>query len=74
MTSEIKKQTIGYIVGAFGFIAALAWNDAIKALIDRIYESGDGLVGQVLYAVIVTLIVVIITMYLLKYSGREEGK
>lgn len=75
MNKEVRKQTIGYIVSAFGLIAALAWNDAIKGLIDKFYTSGDGLGAQFLYAGIVTLIVVVVTMYLLRFSGnQEEGK
>ncbi|HLD34421.1 MAG TPA: DUF5654 family protein, partial [Patescibacteria group bacterium] len=30
---EIRNKVAGYIVAAFGLVAGLAWNDAIKALI-----------------------------------------
>ena len=40
----VRERTMGYIVGALGLVAGLAWNDAIKSLIevkakDRIGEA-----------------------------------
>ena len=30
--TQLKDQTAGYMAGALGLVAGLAWNDAIKAL------------------------------------------
>ncbi len=30
--TRFKNQTMGYLIGAFGLVAGLAWNDAIKSL------------------------------------------
>ncbi len=73
MIKEFKKQTIGYMMGAFGLVAALAWNDAIKALIDNFFESpGDDIIARFIYAVIITVIVVVVTWQLTRWTGTEE--
>lgn len=60
---EIRKQSLGYILAAFGFVAGLAWNDAIKALIDFAFPLGtDSLVAKFLYAASVTVLVIIATI------------
>lgn len=60
---KIRKQSLGYILAAFGFVAGLAWNDAIKALIDVAFPlAKEGLVAKFLYAVIATVIVIIATL------------
>jgi len=62
---EVREKTIGYILAALGLVAGLAWNEAIKGSIDSIFpNSGNGLFVKFFYAVVVTLIVVIISMYL----------
>ncbi len=35
--TEVRQRTIGYIVAAFGLVAGLAWNEAIKALIEYLF-------------------------------------
>jgi hypothetical protein len=37
LREELKKQTLGYIVGALGLVAGLAWNEAIKAFIEFLF-------------------------------------
>ena len=70
---EIKKETMGYMAGALGLVAGLAWNDAIKSLIEFFFPfSKSTLFVKFFYAVIITIIVVLIGKYIL--SPREEGK
>jgi len=65
--TEIKNQSLGYIAGAFGLVAGLAWNDAIKSLIEFFFPfSKSSLWIKFLYAVVITLVVVLLTRYLLK--------
>jgi septation ring formation regulator EzrA len=70
---EIWQQTISYIIAAFGLVAGLAWNEAIKALIDYLFPLGENtLLAKFIYAISMTLIVVIITIYLMKFSSRKK--
>ncbi len=37
LRGEFKKRVAGYILAGLGLVAGLAWNDAIKALIDSLF-------------------------------------
>jgi hypothetical protein len=64
---QIKEQTAGYMTAALGLVAGLAWNDAIKSLIEAFYPfAKDGLFAKFLYAVIITIVVVFISRSLLR--------
>lgn len=65
---------LGYIAAAFGFVAGLAWNDAIKTLLDRFYPaaSAGALTAKFVYAGVVTLIVVIISVIIFFLTKEEE--
>ena len=71
--NEFRKKIVGYIVAAFGLVAGLAWNEAVKALIDHLFPmSQNGLWAKFAYAVLITLVLVIITIYLTKFFVGEE--
>jgi C4-dicarboxylate transporter len=75
LNPQAKEQTRGYIVGAFGLVAGLAWNDAVKALIDLVLPfSKSGIIIKFLYAIIVTILVIVIGNYVLKPSAPEDSK
>ena len=74
MADNIKIQTIKtiatLIITAFAFVAGLAWNEAIQAVIKEFLTAESAVIGLVIYAIIVTMIVVIVTLLL----GRVLGK
>lgn len=70
MSEQVVHQMSSLITSAFGLVAALAWNDAIKAILDRFFKKGDGLTAQLVYAVVITLFAVIATVWL----GRIAAK
>ena len=73
MTSEVKEKTVGYIVAALGLVAGLAWNDAVKALIEFFFPTQQNtLLARFIYAGIITMIVVIVTVYLVRLSKRNK--
>lgn len=79
LTEEIKKtnknialQSFGLISSAFVLVAALAWNDLIKELINTYLNAGSGLVSRFIYAGIVTLIAAIVTIHLNKLIAKLE--
>ena len=65
-------QTATLLNGAFALIAALAWNEAVKALIETYMPTASGIVSKFGYAVIITLLVVIISTRLSKIQKRYE--
>ena len=57
---------------SLGMVAALAWNEAIKALLAEL-NLGDSLSGLFLYAVIATVIAVVVLILLGKAAARLGG-
>ena len=69
---QVISKTAELLNAAFALVAALAWNEAVKALIDKFFPSGSGVYSKFAYALIVTVIVVIITTRLAKYAEKKE--
>lgn len=73
LKSETKRTTTTLITSAFGFVAALFWRDAIKALLDQTFgvNPGEGIwFIQIVIAIIVTLLAVAVTFSLSKTLGK----
>jgi len=57
---------------AFGLVAALAWNEAIKKLIEEFVPKGQGLLSLFLYAAFVTVLAVMVISRLSRIKERFE--
>ena len=65
LKDELRSKVLTYVGGGFGLVAGLAWNDAIKELIQYLFPlATDTLAAKFIYAGIITLVVVIIITYL----------
>jgi len=76
---EIMDKIVALMTAAFGMVAALAWNEAISNLMtDWLGESGDATIGLLIYAIIVTIVAVIMIVMISrtysKMKAKEEGK
>ena len=69
---EYFKTITTMLTSAFGLVAALAWNDLIKKMIDQYISPGSGVISQFLYAILVTTLVVIITIELGKIAQKFD--
>jgi len=74
LRSEFLKTMTQLATAGFGLVAALAWNDTIKAAIDRFITPGSGLISRFIYAVLVTGLAVLITYYLGKITQETIEK
>lgn len=73
--SEIRNRTLKYVLAALGLVAGLAWNDAIKASIEFFFPlDKSGVQAKIVYAVIITLVVAVLSFYLTKFPKPEEIK
>ncbi len=74
LRSEFIKTMSTLITAAFGLVAALAWNDTIKKAIDRFFPAGNGLRSMFIYAILVTILAVVVTYWLgkLTQNAKEE--
>lgn len=69
---EVLSKTITLIISAFGLVAALAWNEAIKAFLASIFKQEAGIASLFVYALLVTILAVFVTVYLSKVSAKAE--
>lgn len=70
---ELREKTIGYIVAALGLVAGLAWNDAIKSVIEFFYPLNENtLWAKMVYAVLITGIIVLVSYFLLRLSKKDK--
>lgn len=71
--NEIRNKILGYVVASFGLVAGLAWNEAIKAFIEAFFPvQKDTLYAKFIYAFLVTIALVFISLYLTKIFKRKE--
>ena len=71
---EFKKRSVGYITTAFGLVAGLAWNEAIKSFINYFFPMRqNGMVAEFVYAIVITFILVFVTVYILRADGEESN-
>lgn len=73
MTSEVLDKFAQLITTALGLVAALAWNTAIQNLFNRLLgEAGAALVGQFVYALLITLVVIFATIAVSRAAERAK--
>ena len=70
MKGEVIEKIAALVTAAFGLVAALAWNDAIKAIFKAVFGDKGSIAAMVIYAVIVTIIAVIAAIM----DGRAAAK
>lgn len=74
VTIEIVEKINTLITAAFGLVAALAWNDTIKALFSIYFpKPEESITAQFLYALFITVIVVLITVYIARYLDNLKS-
>jgi len=76
ISKEVKEKTFGFIITALSLVAGLAWNEAIQSLIKSFFEvDKDSILIKFIYAAVMTLVLVFITIYLAKIFGQnKEGE
>jgi hypothetical protein len=72
---EVRERTVGYVIAAFSFVAGLAWNEAMKALIEYFYPFGNNTIrAKLLYALLVTFLLVFLSVVLVHWSRRDKSE
>lgn len=67
------QTMIALASASFGLVAALAWNEAIKATLAKL-NLGDNLTGLYTYAVLATVIAIVVLVWLGKLAARLGGE
>ncbi len=68
--SAYLQTMISLASAAFGVVAALAWNSAITALVRQIFGTGAQIISLFIYAILITIIAVIVMVNLAQMSER----
>jgi uncharacterized membrane protein len=72
MKKEIIEKIASLVIAAFGLVAALAWNSAIQAIFQEYFGTAEGIIPMIIYAVIVTIIAVLVTIWVAKVAEKKE--
>ena len=73
---EFADSLLKLMTSGFGLVAALAWNELIREIIDSYikpyFGEGSGLVTLTIYAVAITFLAVLVTYNLSKIAGKSK--
>lgn len=73
---QFAKQAFKLVTSGFGLVAALAWNELIKEVVNLyikpIFGKNSGLISLAIYAIIVTFLAVFVTYQLSKFAEKED--
>ena len=72
-TRVILQTMITLAAASLGLVAALAWNDAIKALIRSVLGEDDSILGLFIYAILATAIAIVVLLILGNAAARVGG-
>lgn len=74
---ELLTQLVNLSTAGFGLVAALAWNETIQTIVKEYIEPripGSGLFYKFIYALLITLLAVLITYQLSRLAARFSRK
>lgn len=81
MSSRFHHELIGQLItlstSGFGLVAALAWNETIQQIVDDFITPripGSGILSKFIYALLITILAVLITFQLSKLASKFNSK
>ncbi len=73
LRKTVVSRTVEYITVALGLVAGLAWNEAVKSLIDHLFPvTSNSVLAKFIYAAVITFVVVVLSMYLARIFKKEN--
>jgi hypothetical protein len=69
---EVLDKIAALVTAAFGLVAALAWNEAIKAVFKEIFGAEDAIGPMLIYAIVVTIAAVILTIVVARAASKAK--
>lgn len=73
-TRAFLQTMITLASASLGLVAALAWNEAIKTTIKTYFGTEDNLAGLYTYAILATMIAIVVVMLLGRAAARVGGE
>jgi hypothetical protein len=76
LPTAVVKQMTALATSGFGLVAALAWNEVIKELVNTYIKplvgGGSGLITLAIYALLVTILAVFVTLQLSRLEEKID--
>lgn len=72
ITSRFWGRVFTLIIASLGLVTALAWDEALRDIFKKLFKINDTVWASLLYAVIVTVIAVVITMGIAKRERKHR--
>lgn len=70
---QVLDTIAALMTAAFGLIAALAWNEAIKWAVSQVFAADPG-VGLFIYAIIVTVLAIVAVILIGRSIAKLKAK
>jgi len=70
---DVIEKLAALMTAAFGLVAALAWNGAILAIFKELFGTAESIPALLVYAVLVTIIAVVVTIWIAKAAEKAKG-
>lgn len=70
---EVLDKIAALVTAAFGLVAALAWNEAIKAIFKEIFGTAEAIGPMLIYAIVVTIAAVILTIIVARAASKAKA-
>ena len=70
LRAEVLRAVAALMTAAFAFVAGLAWNQAIQHAVQQLLGPDNSLMGEFIYAIIITIIAVIAVVAVGRAMGR----
>ncbi|HSB50048.1 MAG TPA: DUF5654 family protein [Nitrosopumilaceae archaeon] len=72
LKEQILDKMGSLITAAFGLVAALAWNEAIKAIFAELFGTTETIIPMISYAIIVTILAVVVTILIARAISNAK--
>ena len=74
VATTVESQGLNALVMGFSFAAALAWYEVVKSIVALLVKRGAGLQGDVIAALVTTLLAVAVFLVLKTFVKNVEIK
>jgi len=72
LKGEVLDKMAALITAAFGLVAALGWNGAIRAKFAEVFGDPDTVPAMLAYAILVTMLAVVVTIWVARTVAKTK--